>query len=156
MTACTNPECRTGLTPGVVAGGRGTTNAPIIGTKMRWGWVRCLACKPHPDDTKNGAKFKLVQRTQQEMAQRAEWATQKAEYKPQQVMTRLAGVHASAAASGPQALSGAPAPDMSAQIAKLTEAVMNLTVQLGAIMAENAQLRAQINGSAPSAAAPPN
>jgi hypothetical protein len=136
------------LTPGVVAGGRGTSNAPIVGTKMRWGWVRCLACKPHPDDTKNGAKFKLVQRSAQEIAQRAEWATQKAEYKPQQAMSQLASVHAAAAASGAPAAYAPPAPDMSGPIAKLTEAVTNLTTQLGLIMAENAQLRAQLNGAA--------
>jgi len=82
MAECRNQECRQGYTPGVVASGKGTANAPVLGAAMRWGWVNCLACNMTESQKKAGAQFKYVTRSSPEIQERARLADAKAAYVP--------------------------------------------------------------------------
>lgn len=88
MADCRNIECRKGYTPGVVASGKGTPNAPVVGAAMRWGWVNCLACNMSEAQKKAGAQFKHVNRSAAEITERARLADSKATYTPQTATPR--------------------------------------------------------------------
>jgi chromosome segregation ATPase len=137
--ACKNPECRNGLTPGVVIRGRGNAKLPVLGQTQTWGWVRCLACNASEEHTKAGAVFKLVKRSAEEIAQRAAMATSKAIYKPESAVAKGLG----AIKSGVQQEHN-QSPDNSAQLDKLINQVSKLTEQLTELMSENRELRKEL------------
>jgi hypothetical protein len=143
MANCRNPECRNGLTPGIVIRGKGNSKLPVIGQTQTWGWVKCLACNSSEEHTKAGAVFKLVNRTPEEIAQRAARATAREIYKPEsETEKRLASLRSNKTVAG-----SAPAPDNSAQLNKLIEQVSKLTEQLTELMTENRELRKELKAA---------
>ena len=149
MPKCKNPECVNGLTPGVKIIGKGKTGAPLFGQggthrpdPMRWAWVNCLACNPKPKDP----PFVLRRRSEQEMAERAEWATQGVPYKPDsEVGARLSRV---ASRSKPSGSNGHSAPssdnsELMSKIDKLMEGQTELLDQIKELRAENKALKAE-------------
>lgn len=145
MSRCKNPECRNGLTPGVSIRGKGKTGAPLFGQggthkadPMHWAWVNCLACNPKPKDP----PFVLRRRSEEEIAQRAQLANDRAPYKPDsEVGARLSRV----AAKGNGARPATPSPPensaLSAKIDKLIEGQSELLDQIKELRAENKSLK---------------
>lgn len=142
MTTCRNPECRNGFTPGVIAAGRGNSKIPIVGATMRWGWVNCRACSPKDKDP----AFVLVNRTPQEVQERARMADSKATYD-----------HAKAAQVQLQAIKAAtPAPTAPTGTASATDAKLDrllaqnekLTDQVTELLAENRELHRKLESRA--------
>lgn len=135
MSKCRNQECKDGSTPGVIASGKGTKMSPVVGASMRWGWVRCRACRPEEKDP----PFESKSRTPQEIQERARLADNKSVYVANQVVNpRLAKIRLNT--PDPPA---APPPDNSGQIAGLIDSVTKLSVQVAELLAENARLRSQ-------------
>lgn len=146
MPKCRNPECVNGLTPGVKIIGKGKTGAPLFGQggthrpdPMKWAWVNCLACNPKPKDP----AFVLKRRSPEEMAQRAQMASEGAAYKPDsEVGARLARVAVKTRSNG----SSVPSSDNSelmAKIDKLMEGQTELLDQIKELRAENKELKAE-------------
>lgn len=142
---CSNLECKNGVTPGVILIGGGRNSAPLINngvmqkTGMRWGWVRCIACRPEEKDP----PWKPKSLTPEDMEQRKRWADAKSPYiEPQQnklekIKIKLPDQPTSAAAP--------PANDridkLLDKISELTETVTRLSLQVADLSAENARLR---------------
>jgi len=101
LAKCRNPECRNGLTPGIVIAGKGNAKLPVLGQTMRWGWVHCLACNPNEEERRRGVNYKHVSRSAAEIAQRAELANSKASYKA--LPQKLGGIKKANEDSGPTA-----------------------------------------------------
>lgn len=162
---CRNPECSNGLTPGLVAAGGGSKAAPLFGAGgvgakrlMRWGWVPCLACNPTEDARKAGARYRPLVLTQAQIAQRAQMASTKAAYREPERATLSrpnvppppnadAGKLAELTKSN-EALS-ARLDEMLKQNAEMlknnsemSQALTRMTVQIGALLEDNAKLRA--------------
>ncbi len=135
MAGCKNPECKNGVTPGVIGIGRGKTGPPLIGADgkmsipMRWAWVSCRACNP---DEK--APYVHTRRTTEEIQERARLADAKAPYVQQD--PRLARL----AKSVPRLPASAPPPDNSAAISKLSDQIADLSSQLAKSLAQNVEL----------------
>lgn len=143
-SSCRNPECREGLTPGIVIRGRGNAKLPVLGQIQTWGWVRCRSCNASDEDQKNGAIYKHVERSREEIAMRAARATNKETYKAESAVAKGLGSIRSATA--------APPPSSSAQLDKLLEQVTKLTEQVTELLGENRALRKQLEAkSAPDA-----
>lgn len=143
MADCKNPECKNGSTPGVIAAGRGTKFAPVVGATMRWGWVNCRACSPKDKDP----PFDLIRRTTQEIQERARLADTRATYVKPVENPRLTKIKASSNGA-------APPPDNSAQLSQLIDTVSKLSTQVAELLAENARLRSQGSPEAPEAPDP--
>jgi DNA-binding ferritin-like protein len=108
---------------------------PIVGSTMRWGWVKCRACnsdKDHP--------YQKTLRAPGEIAERARLADAKAPYKPTPVAdrSRLEELATTAAAAKPSA----PQPD--GRLDKLLDQVSKLTDAVAQLMEENRGLRASL------------
>lgn len=146
MADCKNPECKNGSTPGVIAAGRGTKFAPVVGATMRWGWVNCRSCSPKDKDP----PFDLIRRTPQEIQERARLADTRATYVKAVENPRLAKIKASSNGAAPHA----PPPDNSAQLSQLIDTVTKLSTQVAELLAENARLRSQGSPEAPKASDP--
>ena len=160
MTRCVNPECISGRTPGLVVVGKGNAKNPVLGQSMRWSWVNCLACSATDDQKRAGAAYKPANRSPQEIAQRAQLATDRAKYEPAPKAHRgLAAIKQAAGNGTTHAASATIAPpdnskelrELAAKIDKLIEqntklAEQNgkLVDQLGEMMIENRALRMQI------------
>jgi hypothetical protein len=145
MSACRNQECVNGRCPGVVIAGKGNARNPILGAKMRWAWVNCLACSRSEDQAKAGAVYKHQNRSPQEIAQRAQLATERAIYVKPQVPNRLAAVHALATHQSPPGNGIAiGAQENTAQLSKLLDQVTKLTEQITELLSENRELRKQL------------
>lgn len=157
--SCRNLECRNGLAPGVIPVGKGPKSAPLIqaGSKtptitMRWAWVRCLACNANEDDRKAGIPYKHVQRSTEEIARRAELATNKAPYaieKPKKgsVLDAFAQIRANTLPpvnSVPQ--DNDRLNKLLEQVSQLNTTIMKLTNQVGDLLEENRTLRKQLEG----------
>lgn len=160
MSACRNPECLRGLTPGLVIVGKGNKGAPVVGEgarppTYRWAWVRCLSCNAPEDARKNGAVYKHVNRAPEEIAQRAELANSKAPYKPEsEVGKALGGLNRVQTAHQP-ANQGAASTALQQQLTqtnaqlaklleantKLTENVSKLAQQVSDLLDENRALK---------------
>lgn len=159
---CRNPECRDGLTPGLMAAGGGTKGAPLFGAGgvgakklMRWTWVRCLACNPPDDARKAGAAYKHLGLSEDQIARRAQLANTKAPYQPQENRLAAGGRgSASAVTGGLTADSGKLAELLEAnkqlnerlgevlkQNAQMTETLSRMTMQIAALLEDNAKLR---------------
>jgi hypothetical protein len=140
-TDCRNPECRDGFTPGIITAGKGTANLPIVGSTMRWGWVKCRACnadKDHP--------YTPQQRAPGEIAERARLADAKAPYKPAPApdrsrLERLAAAQATAPFP-------ASSPGDAGRIDRLLDQVSKLTDTVAQLMEENRGLRASLAAKA--------
>lgn len=135
--SCRNPECVNGLTPGVAIQGKGNKDKPVLGQIMRWGWVRCSFCNPKANDP----DYPLVKRTDEDIAQRAEMASKRMEYKPKSAISSRLGNLASRAA---QRI--VPPPENSALMAKmdkLIEGQGELLDQIRELRAENRELKAE-------------
>lgn len=138
---CKNPECVNGLTPGIVMRGRGKNGRPLFGEggtqkadPMHWGWVRCPFCNPTEQDEAHPPK--LVRRSAEEIAQRAEMATNRVEYKAQAPLTsRLSRVASTAAPSGPDNS------ELMKKIDKLMEGQTELLDQIKELRQENKELK---------------
>lgn len=166
-STCRNPECQNGLTPGLVAAGGGSKAAPLfgaggIGAKrlMRWGWVPCLACSPTQDQKKAGARYKPLGLSDVQIAQRAELASRKAAYQQPtaESLGKLAPSNRAAARDGfgpGSADAGKFAElleqnkqlnsrldEMMKQNAEMTQAVSRMSMQVAALLEDNAKLRA--------------
>ena len=145
MPKCRNPECRNGVTPGIVMRGRGKHGRPLFGNggthkadPSHWGWVSCPACNPKEDD----APFKPVKRTAEEIAQRAQMATDRTEYKPQ---TPMLSTLRKAAATAPSvaAVDQMAQAEVLKKIEKLMEGQNELLDQIKELRAENKELKAE-------------
>ncbi len=157
---CRNPECSSGLTPGLVAAGGGTKGQPLFGAGgvgakklMRWAWIPCLACNAPDDARKAGAVYRDLHLSDTEIAQRAQMATSKTGYTPRDT--------AGTTLSRPGQLR-APAPDngkltelleqnkqlnerlgeVLKQNVSMTDTLSRLTMQVAALLEDNAKLRA--------------
>lgn len=150
MPKCRNPECVNGLTPGVKIIGKGKTGAPLFGQggthrpdPMRWAWVNCLACNPKPKDP----PFVMKRRTPEEMAQRAQQATEGAPYKPDsEVGARLSRVAVRSKPNGSSSGHSDSSPDNSElmkKIDKLVEGQTELLEQIKELRQENKELKAE-------------
>lgn len=164
---CINPECKNGVTPGVIGIGRGKNGAPLINNGVmsdipkRWGWVACRAC--NPDE-----KTPFIPKSwgPDEIQERARLADAKAPYvsKPK-ADPRLARIKAST--QSPHAPAPPPVNDdridklieqnaeMSKKVTEMAEAlsksvnqnleltttVGKLSTQVSELLAENARLR---------------
>lgn len=144
MSKCRNPECKNGMTPGIVIKGKGNAKVPILGQEMFWGWVHCLACNPTEAQVKAGAQYRHTQRTPEEIAQRAALADAKAPYKPSD--PRLMGVRAktSVAVVAPTPAADDKVNKLLEQISALTGQVSKLSTQVSELLDENRQLRKQL------------
>lgn len=172
MAKCRNPECVNGLTPGVRIMGKGKTGAPLFGKDQAprkdqayWAWVNCLVCNRQPSD--KDVPFKLIRRTPDEIAQRAQMASSKTPYKPKsEVGSRLGRIAASAGplpdirANGSVA-HGAEFNDLMKKVDKLMEGQSELLDQIKELRtenkelkAENARLKSGVNGGVATEASP--
>lgn len=159
--SCRNLECRNGLAPGVIPIGKGPKSAPLIqaGSKtptitMRWAWVRCLACNSNDDDRKASVSYKHIQRSQEEIARRAELATAKAPYAiekaSKKVFDPFERIRANTAAphipvnTAPQ--DNDRLTKLLEQVSQLNTTIMKLTNQVGDLLEENRALRKQLEG----------
>lgn len=140
MADCRNPECRNGVTPGVIASGRGSSKSPLVGATMRWGWCNCRACSPKDKDP----PYAHVNRTAAEIAERARMADSKVTYEAKQVTAPLARLKVPSAANG-----ATPPPDNSAQLTKLLDTISKLSDQVAELLEENRQLRAEREAGVP-------
>lgn len=153
MSACKNPECRNGLTPGVIIVGKGNAKMPVLGQTQRWGWVRCLSCSENPDDSKAGARYKHVNRTPEDIAHRAELATSKAPYKPPSAVAKaFGGLRVPGGAPVPVATSSSTLDNerltkLLEQVSQLNNTIMKLTNQVGDLLEENRALRKRLDGA---------
>ena len=149
---CSNLECKNGVTPGVILIGGGRNSAPLINngvmqkTGMRWGWIRCTACRPEEKDP----PWKPKSLSPDDIEQRKRWADAKSPYvEPQQkklekIKIRLPDAPATAST---------PVNDdrleklqeqnerLMAQIGELTATLGQLSTQVASLLAENARLR---------------
>jgi hypothetical protein len=149
---CSNLECKNGVTPGVILIGGGRNSAPLINngvmqkTGMRWGWIRCTACRPEEKDP----PWKPKSLTQEQIDERRRWADAKAAYvEPQQ--KRLEKIKLKT----PDVPTLTPSTEPNAelmrmieqndklmlQISGLTDTVGKLSGQVADLLAENARLR---------------
>lgn len=133
-TKCRNLECVSGRTPGLRVVGAGNARNPVLGQKIYWDWVPCPACS---DDPKVKATYKHVTRSESERRERAEWATAKKPYKPQQ--QPLARIHDRNAHAAPPKDT-----NESVQLAQLAQQLAKLTQQVTELLEENRQLRKQL------------
>lgn len=179
---CPNPECKNGVTPGVIGIGRGKAGAPLINNGVmsdipkRWGWISCRACNP---DEK--APYVRKSWTAEEIQERARLADAKAPYVPnEKTDPRLARVKASVQSPHvpvPPPVNSAKIDELMTQVSEmskkvtemaealskssmqnleLTGTVGKLSTQVSELLAENARLRtaatAPISPPAPSLA----
>lgn len=166
MAKCRNPECVNGLTPGVKILGKGKTGAPLFGKdqaprkdQAHWSWVNCLVCNRQASD--KDVPFKLIRRTVEEIAQRAQMASSKTPYKPKsEVGSRLGRIAAGASPLPDIKVNGASHVDQmaSAEILKkidklmegqseLLDQIKELRVENKELKAENARLKSGVNGT---------
>ena len=159
--ACSNLECKNGVTPGVILIGGGRNSAPLINngvmqkTGMRWGWIRCTACRPEEKDP----PWKPKSLTPDDIEQRKRWADAKSPYvEPQQKKLEKIKLHNPDPVI-PIHVGSAPPPEpdykmlerfnkameqnekLMGQISGLTDTVGKLSTQVGELLAENARLR---------------
>jgi hypothetical protein len=139
-----------------------------VGAKrlMRWAWVNCLACNPPEDARKAGAHYRHLGLSDAQIAQRAQLASIKAAYQPpaQESLGKLAGNRPSApngfASAGADAGRLAELTksnetltarldellkqnaEMLKNNSEMSQALMRMTVQIGALLEDNAKLRA--------------
>ena len=162
---CRNPECQNGMTPGLVAAGGGSKGQPLfgaggIGAKrlMRWGWVNCLACNPSADSRKAGASYRPLVLTQVQIAQRAEMASRKSPYQPQEKPLNKAAPLNLGVPTGSAELAAmveqnkalnARLDEMLKQNAEMlknngemSQAMSRMSMQVAALLEDNAKLRA--------------
>ena len=147
MTSCRNPECRNGYTPGVLASGKGTPNAPVVGATMRWGWVNCRACKPKDKDP----TYQHVPRMPAEIQERARLADAKAPYVNQAPPNRSKLESIAAHAPPPAQATAGISPD---RFDKLLGQIEKLTDQVSSLLEENKSLRQKLESAAPAVARP--
>lgn len=153
---CRNPECQSGMTPGAVASGGGKNGAPLYGPGgvgasrlMRWGWVQCLACNPSAK-----APYRALNLSEGEMARRAEWANSKAPYvieerrpvpRPQGTLGLPNATHVDSGKltelMEQNKKLGERLDEVLKQNAQMTEAMSRMTMQLAALLEDNAKLR---------------
>lgn len=153
---CRNPECSNGLTPGLVAAGGGSKAQPLfgaggIGAKrlMRWAWIPCLACNAPDDARKAGATYKALNLTQAQIAQRAQMASLKSAYQPQEraTLSRAVPTAPSADAGKMNELLeankqlNARLDELLKQNAEMTQTLSRMAMQVGALLEDNAKLR---------------
>jgi hypothetical protein len=164
-SACRNPECRDGLTPGVVAAGGGTKGQPLFGAGgvgakrlMRWAWIPCLACNAPDDARKAGAVYRNLNLSEGDIARRAQMANTKAAHNPQEPRPTLSrhtqslspgsATHATADSGKLAELAeqnkqlNARLDELLKQNAGMTETLSRMTVQIAALLEDNAKLRA--------------
>ena len=161
---CRNPECNNGMTPGLVAAGGGNKAQPLFGAGgvgakrlMRWSWVRCLACNAPDDARKAGATYRHLNLDETQVAQRAALANSRAAYQPEMRETL------SRAQSRPahQTTGGADSKQLTEMIeqnkklserldemlksnAEMTQTLSRMSMQIAALLEDNAKLRASM------------
>lgn len=166
-SSCRNPECQSGMTPGLVAAGGGTKGAPLFGAGgvgakrlMRWSWVPCLACSPPDDARKAGAVYRHLNLSEGEIARRAQLANTKASYVPQDKPSKLAQSNPAVAPNGfapggadvgklaelleANKKLGERVDEMLKQNVELTNTLSRMSMQVAALLEDNAKLREQL------------
>lgn len=166
---CRNPECVSGMTPGLVAAGGGNKAQPLFGAGgvgakrlMRWSWVRCLACNAPDDARKAGATYKHLNLDDTQIAQRAALANSRAAYQPEMRETlKRSGLDATLARAHPEAARDskqlaemieqnkqltARLDEMLKNNAEMTQTLSRMSMQIAALLEDNAKLRAQAPG----------
>lgn len=161
---CKNPECDGGMTPGLVAAGGGSKAQPLfgeggIGAKrlMRWNWVNCLACNAPEGARKAGAMYKHLNLTSAQIAQRAQMASTKTAYHPQErsTLSRSAIPTAPNADAGRLAELAKANEALSARLdemlkqnvemlknnSEMSQTLSRMAMQVGALLEDNAKLR---------------
>lgn len=158
---CRNPECVNGMTPGLVAAGGGNKAQPLFGSGgvgakklMRWGWVPCLACNPSDDQRKAGARYKDLNLTDTQIAQRAQQANSKAPYNPQEPRPVLSRPAPGSAAAAPENAGklfelleqnkqlNDKLAEMLKQNVAMTDTLSRMSMQIASLLEDNAKLRA--------------
>jgi hypothetical protein len=173
-STCKNPECSSGLTPGLMAAGGGSKGAPLygaggVGAKrlMRWTWVRCLACNAPDDARKAGATYRHLNLSEGEIARRAQLANTKSSYQPESkdvARTTLSRPGQPAASSADNAKLtelleqnkqlNERLGEVLKQNVAMTDTLSRMTMQIAALLEDNAKLRAaQTSAPTPPSAA---
>lgn len=137
MSACRNPECRDKYTPGIIASGRGSPRAPVVGATMRWGWVNCRACNPKDKDP----PYSHTSRSSAEIQERARLADSKAPYVHQEI-ARNPNLQAIKASTNSSAVAHAQPAD--ARMDRMLDKIEKLTDQVTSLLEENRALRAKL------------
>lgn len=134
---CRNPECQNGLTPGLEARGGGNKAQPLFGAGgvgakklMRWTWVPCLVCNAPEDARKASAVYRDLRLTEDQIAQRAQMATNKTAYQP--ALSRPPARPGAGSTAAPSADAG--------RLNELTKATEALTARLDEALKQNAQM----------------
>lgn len=167
-SSCRNPECQSGMTPGLVAAGGGTKGAPLFGAGgvgakrlMRWSWVPCLACSPPDDARKAGAVYRHLNLSEGEIARRAQLANTKASYQPAEKDLSKTTL---GRPGQPQGATSSVTPDtgklaelieqnkkladrmdeMLKQNVELTNTLSRMSMQVASLLEDNAKLREQL------------
>jgi chromosome segregation ATPase len=157
------------MTPGLVAAGGGNKAQPLFGAGgvgakrlMKWAWVRCLACNPPDDARKAGAVYKHLNLSDAQIAQRAQMANMRASYQPEvkESLGKLAGNRPSVSphAQGDdrrlsetmeqnKQLNGR-LDELLKQNAEMTQTLSRMSMQIAALLEDNAKLRSAQNASA--------
>ena len=117
---------------------------------MRWGWVNCLACNSPEGARKAGAVYRHLNLTQVQIAQRAQMASSKMAHQPKEQASRQAGtLHVPSVDAGKltelleqNKQLNARIDEMLKQNAELTQTMSRMAMQVGALLEDNAKLRA--------------
>jgi hypothetical protein len=157
-STCKNPECQSGLTPGLVAAGGGAKGQPIFGSGgvgakrlMRWGWVPCLVCNKSDDQRKAGTQYRELNLSDGEIARRAQLASTKSSYQPQERETLRKPGFTPPPRQDESKLNelleankqlNERLGEVLKQNASMTDTLSRLTMQVAALLEDNAKLRA--------------
>lgn len=161
-SGCRNPECNNGMTPGLVAAGGGNKAQPLFGAGgvgakrlMRWSWIRCLACNAPDDARKAGATYKHLGLDETQVAQRAALANSRAAYQPEmrETLSRATGARPTHQAGGADSKQLAEMIEQNKKLserldemlknnAEMTQTLSRMSMQIAALLEDNAKLRA--------------
>lgn len=163
-SGCRNPECVSGLTPGLMAAGGGSKGAPLFGAGgvgakklMKWSWVPCLACSAPDDARKAGAQYRDLNLSEGEIARRAQMANAKVGYQPQEPRSTLSRspYPTSAHAASPDSsklnelleqnkqLNDRLA-EMLKQNVAMTDTLSRMSIQVASLLEDNAKMRLEL------------
>jgi hypothetical protein len=150
-----------------MAAGGGSKGAPLygaggVGAKrlMRWTWVRCLACNAPDDARKAGATYRHLNLSEGEIARRAQLASTKSSYQPADPKGSSGTVRSTVhLPPNPDAGKLTELLEQNKQLNErlgevlkqnvaMTDTLSRMTMQIAALLEDNAKLRA-VQTSAP-------
>jgi hypothetical protein len=145
---CINPECKQGVTPGVIGIGRGKAGAPIINNGVmteipkRWGWIACRACNPDEH-----VPFIKKTWTPEQIQERARLADAKAPYvstAPNPKLARIAAATSAPHVSAPPPVNDAKLDTLITQNAEMSKKLTDMTEALSKSVTQNLDLSATV------------